>query len=266
MTEKYSGKKWTWEDEYLVSSYEVDARGSMPLPSLGKFMQETAYNHANHLDFGYDQLKEQGLFWVLSRLLISIDKYPRWGDKIRVRTWPSGVEGLLAYREFKVLDAQGNPIAAASSAWLMLDSEKHRPQRPELLKDRNGLFPTECALDRRPAKILSLTEPKEGMFFPVRYSDLDLYDHVNNAKYMQWILDSYPEELLRRNETTIFEINFLAEAKMGDDVAIHTQEIETPPSPVFSFRHSIKRKSDARDICLAEVSWKHNQLARMDRM
>lgn len=256
MTGKFTEKKWTWDDEYLVSSYEVDARGMMPLPTLGKFMQETAYHHANHLDFGYDQLKEQGLFWVLSRLLISIDKYPRWGDKIRVSTWPSGVEGLIAYRDFKVLDVQGNRIGAAGSAWLMLDSERHRPQRPELLKERNGLFPTERTLDRRPAKIPSLTEPKEGMFFPVRYSDLDLYDHVNNAKYMQWILDSYPEELLRRNEIALFEINFLAEAKMGDEVAIHTERIESPISSAISFRHSIKRKSDARDICLAEVIWR----------
>ncbi|MDQ1355461.1 MAG: hypothetical protein QG657_5771 [Acidobacteriota bacterium] len=256
MNSKISEKKWTWEDEYLVSSYEVDARGFMPLPSLGKFMQETAYNHANHLDFGYDQLKEQGLFWVLSRLVISINQYPRWGDNIRVRTWPSGVEGLFAYREFKVLDGQGNSIGGAGSAWLILDSEKHRPQRPALLKERNGLFPTERALDRRPAKIPALTDPTEGMFFPVRYSDLDLYDHVNNAKYMQWVLDSYPEELLRRNEIALFEINFLAETKMGDEVAIDTERIESPDSPALSFRHSIKRKSDARDICLAEVSWR----------
>lgn len=256
MTDKFSGKKWTWEDEYLITSYEVDASGKMPLSAMGKFMQETAYNHANHLDFGYDQLKQEGLFWVLSRLLISIDKYPRWGDKIRVRTWPSGVEGLLAYREFKVLDMQGNTIGGAGSAWLMLDLEKHRPQRPELLKERNGLFPTERALDRRPAKIPSLNEPKEGVFYPVRYSDLDLYDHVNNAKYMQWILDSYPEDLLRQHEVALFEINFLAETKMGDEVAIHTENIESPVSSSIAFRHCIKRKADNRDICLAEICWR----------
>jgi medium-chain acyl-[acyl-carrier-protein] hydrolase len=259
MSGKFSEKKWTWEDEYLISSYEVDARGMMPLPTLAKFMQETAYNHANHLDFGYDQLKQQGLFWVLSRLLVTINKYPRWGDKIRVRTWPSGIDGLLAYRDFMVLDGQGNPIGAAGSAWLMLDSEKHRPQRPELLKERNGLFPTEQALDRRPAKIPTLTGPTAGPPFPVRYSDLDLYDHVNNAKYMQWILDSYPEQLLRQYETAAFEINFLAEAKMGDEITIHGQEINIPANKTvstFSFRHAINRKSDARNICLAEVSWR----------
>ncbi|HLP48920.1 MAG TPA: acyl-ACP thioesterase domain-containing protein, partial [Candidatus Kapabacteria bacterium] len=223
MNHNFSEKKWTWEDEYLISSYEVDARGRMPLPTLGKFMQETAYNHANHLGFGYEQLKEQGLFWVLARLLVTIHKYPRWDDKIRVRTWPSGIEGLFAYRDFKVLDAQDQPIAVASSAWLMLDAEKHRPQRQELLKERNGFFPVERSLPRRPAKIPPLTAPTVDEPFPVRYSDLDLYDHVNNAKYMQWLLDSYPEKILRQNEIATFEINFAAEAKMGDEVVIHTE-------------------------------------------
>ena len=250
--------KWTWEDEYLISSYEVDASGKMPLPTLGKFMQESAYNHANHLDFGYEQLKRKGLFWVLSRLLITIDKYPCWGDKIRIRTWTTGVEGLFAYRDFKVLDVKGEPIGGASSAWLILDTAKHRPQRQDMLKERNIFFSTEHALDRRPAKIPPLTEPMVGMSFPVHYSDLDLYGHVNNAKYMQWIMDSYPEELLRQNEIAIFEINFLAEAKMNDEIAIYTERIKSITSdfPKFSFRHSIKRKSDNRDICLAETRWR----------
>jgi acyl-ACP thioesterase len=254
MNENFSEKKWTWEDEYLISSYEVDAHGRMPLPNLGKFMQETAYNHANHLGFGYEHLKKQGLFWVLSRLLITINKYPHWGDKIRVRTWPSGVEGLFAYRDFKVLDSNGEIIGAAGSAWLILDTEKHRPQRQELLKERTTLFSTERALDRRPAKITSLTEPATGVPFNVRFSDLDLYDHVNNAKYMQWIVDSYPEDILRQHEITSFEINFVAETKMGDEVVIHTQRIE-PSVPGLLFRHEIKRKSDNHDICLAEIQW-----------
>jgi acyl-ACP thioesterase len=245
--------KWTWEDEYLVSSYEVDARAQMPLPTLGKFMQETAYNHANHLEFGYAQLKEKGLFWVLARLLIVVNRYPGWGERIRVRTWPSGQEGLFGYRDFQVLDEQDHVIGGAGSGWLILDAEKRRPQRQELLREVSRLFPTERALEQRPAKIPPLSEPETGPFFPVRYSDLDLYDHVNNAKYMQWIMDNYPEDMHRQYEVEVFEINFVSEAKMGDEVAIHT---EKPKSPDQAFRHSIKRKSDNRDVCLASATWR----------
>jgi medium-chain acyl-[acyl-carrier-protein] hydrolase len=246
-------KEWIWTDEYLISSYEVDAKGKASLPTLSKFMQETAYNHADHLEFGYHQLKEKNLFWVLSRLLIKINKYPKWGDKIQIRTWPSGMERLFAFRDFRILDKQGNPIGAASTAWLMLDAHKRRPQRPDELKARIKLLPNERALEDKPAKVPGLSSPVEGAFFPVRYSDLDLYNHVNNAKYIEWILDSFPEEMHREFAVTEFEINFLSEAKIGDEAAIHTEKLEDA-SPAF--RHCIKRKADNRDICRARTGWK----------
>jgi medium-chain acyl-[acyl-carrier-protein] hydrolase len=246
-------KKWTWTDEYLIASYEVDARGKAPLPALCKFMQETAYNHAHHLEFGYAQLKEKNLFWVLSRLLIRIDRYPSWGERIQLRTWPVGVDGLFAFRDFQFVDEQETPFGGASTSWLILDAEKRRPQRPGELKGKSRQFPEERALEELPAKLPKLSNPEEGPFFPVRYSDLDLYDHVNNARYIQWILDSYPLNMHRDFDIETFEINFLAETKIGDEAAIHTQTIDGSD---YAFLHSIKRKADNRDICLARVIWK----------
>jgi acyl-ACP thioesterase len=255
MFDDFSKKKWTWIDEYLISSYEVDAEGKASLPTLSKFMQETAYNHANHLEFGYAHLKEKNQFWVLSRLLIKINRYPRWGEKIHMRTWPTGVEGLFAYRDFRILDEQGKPIGAAGTGWLVLDAEKRRPQRPIELKEKSHLFPEERGMDRRPSKIHRLSQPEKEPSFPVRYSDLDLYNHVNNAKYIQWILDSYPEEMNREYEVTIFEINFVSESKMGDEIAVTTKRLESSSSEPRFF-HGIKRKADNRDICLVETMWR----------
>lgn len=256
MTEDFSTKKVKWTDDYLVSSYEVDARGRASLTTLCKFMQETAYNHAHHLGFGYVHLNDSGLFWVLSRMLIRVDRYPRWDEKIQVQTWPSGTDRLFAYRDFRIQDETGSSIGAAGSAWLMLDMEKRRPQRPtefQRLTEQSHLFPQERSLDRQPGRVPPLTEVEEGAFFPVRYSDLDLYDHVNNAKYVQWILDGYPEEMLRKNEPENFEINYVSESKMGDEAAIQTQK---PDVMENIFRHCIKRKSDNKDICLAEIKWR----------
>ncbi len=260
MNEDLSGKIFKWTDNYLISSYEVDARGRASLTTIFKFMQETAYKHADHLGFGYTQLQESGLFWVLSRLLIRVHRYPRWDEKIRVQTWPSGMDRLLAFRDFSILDEKDAVIGAAGSAWLMLDTEKRRPRRPgefDRLTVNSHLFPTERSLERRPGKVAALTEPEEGVSFPVRYSDLDLYDHVNNAGYVRWISDNYPGEILRRNDVVECEINFVSEAKMGDEAAIYTQSLEDVPGDAsYRFRHAVKRKSDNKDICLAEMIWR----------
>ncbi len=93
------------------------------------------------------------------------------------------------------------------------------------------------------------------MFFPVRYSDIDLYRHVNNARYIQWIMDGYSLEMHTDFEPGVFEINFVSEAKMGDEVVIQTESLESSSSEP-SFLHCIRRKEDGREICLARVVWR----------
>lgn len=247
--------KTNWTDQYLVSSYEVDAQGQLPIPSLAKFMQETAYNHANHLEFGYEHLKEKNLFWVLSRLVIKMERYPRWLDKIQICTWPSGIESLLAFRDFAILDGAGNSIGAAGSAWLILDSQRRRPQRMTMLKEKEFLFPKGDVLKQKPDKLPGIEESLRETVFKVRYSDLDLYNHVNNARYMQWVVDSYPEDILRHFEIAAFEINFQAETTLNEEIVIKTQQIDrSETAPVFL--HGLHRTSDGRAVCAARVSWR----------
>lgn len=244
----------SWTDEYLITSYEVDSHGKAPVTSILRFLQETAYNHAFKLGWGYEQLQENKTFWVLSRILIKMKRYPAWRERIKVHTWGTGVEGLFAYRDFQVLDGQENVIGGASSAWLVLDMERRRPQRlndTELAR-MSEHFPSERALGERPGKIRIPSDAQPGRSFPVRYSDLDLYNHVNNAKYVQWVLDGYPSGMLRESVPITLEVNFAAEARMGDEIAIHTKNSESDSPEYF---HGIKRVSDNRDVCLVRLEW-----------
>ena len=53
--------KKSWEDEYIISFYEVDTKNEVFLPILWSFMQETAWHHADHLRVGYSDLAEQSI-------------------------------------------------------------------------------------------------------------------------------------------------------------------------------------------------------------
>jgi medium-chain acyl-[acyl-carrier-protein] hydrolase len=249
---KTSEKKKVWIDEYTIRSYEVDTQKKATLPTLCRFLQETAYHHAHNLGFGYEHLKKKKQFWVLSRLIVKMVRYPEWGDTIEVHTWPSGVERLFALRDFKILDEKGDRLGAAVSAWIILNSEKRRPQRPDHLKEEIGYLTGQPVFEQRPDKIPGLSNPRKGPVFPVRYSDLDLYDHVNNVKYIQWIVDSYPAAAHREFKISGFEINFLSEAKYGDKISICTETYEESPPRAG---HSVKREADYRDVCLARARW-----------
>jgi acyl-ACP thioesterase len=87
----------------------------------------------------------------------------------------------------------------------------------------------------------------------IRYSDIDMHHHVNNTKYIEWILDSYPFEMNQTHHIHSLEINFLAESSFGDEISIHTEILkEVPPA----FLHRVVRKEDERELCRARTRWK----------
>jgi acyl-ACP thioesterase len=243
----------TWEDEYLVSFYEVDAKKRILLHSLWKYLQETAWNHANRIGIGYSDLARNDHFWVLSRLSIEMNEYPGWGDKVRVKTWLSGNNRLFAFRDFSIFQKSGRVIGGAKSAWVVLDFNNRKPQRMEpFLEGLNSLqnqHGTESKLDKLPLP----AHPGPEVLFTARYSDLDMNQHVNNVRYIEWILDSYPMEINQTHYVTTFEMNFLAESSCGDELSIRSEQQK---DPLTTFLHTMVRKEDGRELCRARVQWK----------
>ncbi len=249
---KESINKKSWEDDYSISFYEVDTKNEAFLPVLWSFMQETAWHHADHLRLGYSDLAEHQYFWVLSRLSIEMKEYPRWGDRIRVKTWLTGVGRLFALRHFSIADSMAEIIGTAKSAWLVLDLKNRKPQRiAPVFKHIQHLL-GDHSVAEEPEKIPAPVHPGMEKSYTVRYSDIDMHHHVNNIKYIEWILDSFPFEMNQTHQIHTFEINFLGESTHGDEIAIYTETLkETPPA----FLHNMVRKNDGRELCRARTGW-----------
>ena len=203
-------------ERFTVHSYEADAFGDLTLPALAGYLQDIAGRNAEDLGFGLAALHARGVTWVLARQRLETSRRLRLGEELTVETWPSGVRGLVASREFRV-SAAGEVVAVATTAWLVLDLATRRPVRPEdvldpaLRPDLPSLAPVAGRLPRPgPA---ARERPLE-----VRYADIDLNQHVTNTSYLGWALETAPEELWRTARAASAEIHFLAEARLGEAV------------------------------------------------
>lgn len=98
----------SWTDRFRVRSYEMDRLGSARTSTITNYLQEAAANHAAALGWAITTAAEQQKEnWMLVRLQVRLERWPEWRDDVEVETWPSGVEGLLAFREFLVRDGKG---------------------------------------------------------------------------------------------------------------------------------------------------------------
>lgn len=241
-----------FEKEYRVHVYETGPNGKLNVHSLFNYMQDIASDHAETLGFGREDLLKHNDFWVLSRLYVEISQWPRWEDKIVLRTWPNGIDKLFALRNYEMLYPDGAVIARASSSWLILDRTTKKVQRPEThFNGRKDLDVEEFSV-RNALKLEGAGEQgKTDHCFRIKTSDLDINLHTNNAAYLRWISDSYDLGFLMENDPQSVEINYLAESKYDEQISIRKAD-----EGAGCFNHSIFRTDDGKELCRIRMVWK----------
>lgn len=218
-----------WTFSFQVRSYEGDRTGLLKPQALLNYFEEAAQQHATELGFGYQDLVRNNRFWVLSRLSAKIHRSPAWGEMVTVETWPKSVHRLFALRDFNLYlhgaHPEGEPIVRATSAWLLMDGNSGRPLRPEKYFPEGPLRENaeRNAIEKVPEKLAFSSEGENDVsdLLQVRFSDIDVNDHVNNSVYLRWLDDAVRTERpdLRLAE---LELNFVKEASTGMGVRIHS--------------------------------------------
>jgi len=255
-------KKSTWTDQYQVSWYDTDIYKKASLAAICNYLQETAWHHADHLDFGLRKGNEFEYIWALVRLLVKIEKFPAWTETIQVKTWHRGTEGLFAMRDFEILDSAGSRIGCATSQWFILDPVSRRPQQAVVDREIMQLTRHEPVMKELPEKV-QINGPVEFLSTEkARFAEIDMYMHVNNTRYVEWVLNAIPAEIHKHKFISSFTIEFLHETRLGDEVDIFGQGMisENPGTheagiPGITLLKGVLREDDQM-VFRAKICWK----------
>ena len=167
---------------------DVDPSGAARFDALARHLQDVASDDVRQAGV------EDAVAWVVRRTTIVAPRRPRYGEEVELTTWCSGTGASLAERRTSVTGRSGASVEAVS-LWVSLDRATLRP-----VPLTGSYFDPyrESAGDRRVrARLVHRAAPEDGAAgrpWPLRDSDLDLFDHVNNAVY--WM--AVEEEARRR--------------------------------------------------------------------
>ncbi len=211
-------KQTVWNQIFHITSYLVNPQKKLGIYSLLNLLQDAAWMHATQLGHGHDETLKGKTAFVLTRQKVMMESWPGWGETISIRTWVRPLQGPFATRDFEILK-NDKIIGSCSTSWILMNLET----RSAVLGDL-GVIPFESRTDYKlpyEARKVSIKDELESRStFEVRNSDLDMNEHVNNTRYVQWILDSIPREWHSQFALHEYEVNFLAETHAGDKVEI----------------------------------------------
>lgn len=170
--------------ESRIRYSEVDKEGRITLNAVLDYFQDCSCFHSDDIGVGINYLAEQGLAWVLSSWQIEIKRYPMYGEKVKISTWPYDFKGFFGFRNFTMETLEGEMLAYANSIWTLLDLKKGRPTRltPKLME----VYKLEPQLSMNcESRKIQLPEGMEAQeAFPVHKYHIDTNQHVNNGRYV----------------------------------------------------------------------------------
>jgi medium-chain acyl-[acyl-carrier-protein] hydrolase len=239
---------------FPVHSYEVDTEGRLAPRALCAFLQEAAGGDAARAGYAMERLAEAGLVWVIQWMRVEVERYPRQGETLHVTTWARPFERALARREFDVVDEAGARVAVGTSRWVVVDLRARRLARlPEFVR-RCPVPDRAPALDRAPSALEPAEPPDLERRFEVRRGDLDTVRHVNNTRYVEWALETVPEDVQERCRPSAVEIAFRREAVYGDTVAARTRSLADAGDRAFV--HGLRAEGSGHELARAASVWR----------
>ena len=241
-----------WSERVHVRAWEVGPENEAGVPALCNWLQEAAGNHASALEWGMDNLHDRDLTWVLARLHVHMERLPAWREELLLSTWPTGVQRVLAIRDFSV-QADGTSLAVATSGWVLLDTTTRRPVRPGPALQALAARTPPRALHDPFERLPELKDITRRVNVRVGRSDLDLNGHANNARFVAWALDALPGEVVRGRIPRDFEIELRAEAREGDTLAVEVFGSDASPDV---WLHRVVRPADDKELARARTTFR----------
>jgi len=237
----------TWKQSLSIHWANTDISGKLSLPGLGQLLINTATQHAENLGFGYEELKNQNLNWILFRMNIKLNRRPQWNEPVTLTTWPSGIRGLAGLREFVMLNEKGDELCTATSEWLIIDLESRRPKRLNQFEDILKFEEQEKAFNATPPVANAKGNFSDLFTVTIRHSDMDLNGHATARRYFDWMDDAL-YQIHKEKEIDIIQITFLNETYLNESVTLQIDETNTTVRGI--------RKSDGKTAFMAAVQYK----------
>jgi len=168
-----------FEGSRRVRLADVSPAGRLRLDAAARFLQDLS------ADDTADSALPDAEAWVVRKTVIVVRVFPRYLEPVGLATWCSGTGSHWAERRISIQGESGGRIDAATT-WVHVDRTTGRPSRipagfEEIYGSASGGRRVRARLDQPD----EAPAGAEGFSWPLRFSDFDVLDHVNNAAYWQ---------------------------------------------------------------------------------
>ncbi len=216
--------------EYEILSHDTGHNGEVHPSAVCRYFQEAADGQMRADGPTYRDLIAQGYSFVLSRMNVHLYKPLRAYDKVTVQTWAYDPPRGVSFERYYQMYCGDELVAEAGSVWALLDMHSGELCRVGTVDLHYG---SDEPLPLSTRFRLPTLDFEEAGTRVVRYSDVDVNNHMNNTRYADMLCDFLPE--IDRLRITGVQLHYVAEAPLGEMLTVRRAITEEDGHPVAWF-------------------------------
>lgn len=201
----------------------VDPSYELSVPSFFRAFQDIALRNAEEIGLGVEHTNLKGRLWVFTRTYAEFYEMPKFQEEVQLTTWPGQKKVFFFPRYAEMTSVSGKPLAKLSSIWALMDASTRKAiMRPDL---DSPFEEHEGQLDL-PVRIVT----KDCSFAYrrlIQFSDLDLNGHLNNVRYIEFIMNLHDKAFYETTRVKSILINYETEISEGEELMIYASEDKT---------------------------------------
>lgn len=197
-----------------VDYFDCDINAQLKTVDLCKMIQMASSTHAILGGISFWDLQEANQSWVVYKFRVEISRMPKWQERIDISTWIETLDGIRSVRNFEV-HCNGELVASASSMWVIMNTVKRRPEVMAIPHDHFTLHKDKKSIKGEFVTFDKNIETKHLVSDTVRYSDLDMVNHVTNIKYLEWVIDALKVSDTSSKDITLVDMHFQKELRFN---------------------------------------------------
>jgi acyl-ACP thioesterase len=174
-----------FDREWPLRVADIDREGRLRFDAAARHIQDVGQDHLRELGF-----EETHPLWIVRRTVIDLIRPIEFQDMLRLRRWCSGTSNRWCEMRVRI-DGRKGGLMESEAFWININRDTQGPAR--IADDFIAGLRRTTDVDRLRWKayltVGSRDDALEIHEYPVRVTDIDLFDHVNNSVYWSVIED-----------------------------------------------------------------------------
>ena len=182
------GSGHIFETSWPMATTEMDDHSQLGLVGIARYVQEAGFRHLEHT-----KMMDIHPHWIMRRAVVDVLRPIEWPDRIQVRRWCSGVSSRWCTMRVR-FDGDNGGLVETEGFWINVSKETMGPARlsDEFLSQMSTTT-NDVRLRWKPW-LAKLSADADGIDFPLRRTDIDHFDHVNNTAYWHGVIEAMANE------------------------------------------------------------------------